>query len=480
MTFPNTVSKAPRSARGGRNASSAAKPVTLADVDAALKTNDALPPLRRRDLRSSLRRVARLLGQELVQIPLDLPTISRRLAGSMPAAVGLTEKSFANIKSDFLAALRTSGVRPSPRPAKTAMSPSWRRLTTGLSSKRMRLGLSRLAFWCSQKGIEPEQVSDAVLAEHIEAVRQGTLHRKPNELYRDMALIWNEVAQNSRVALQRLTVPSFRRPAKRLDWASLPHTFRSDHDTYLTWCAGGDVFAADARSRALAAQTVKLQHDHVHAAVTALVESGIPPKAIRSLGDLVTIENFKRILRRRHEMVEGRENVFNRDLTRTLIEIARRWVKVSCSSLTELEGSPAKYRRRRPGLRTKNKATLRQFDDPSNLRRLVELPDRLWAEVRRDKAPNFRTVLKAQAALAIGMLCYMPIRPQNLSALKFNRHVFLHEGRGAVSSLELSANEVKNRTDLAFDIPATLRRCSWSIAIALCRKLLGDGRNGFS
>ena len=73
----------------------------------------------------------------------------------------------------------------------------------------------------------------------------------------------------------------------------------------------------------LAPQTIQLRRNQIHAAVTALVESGVKPTAIRSLADLVSPENFKRILRRRHEKVGGRENVFNHDLARALVQIAR-------------------------------------------------------------------------------------------------------------------------------------------------------------
>src|SRR5262249_18556133 len=90
------------------------------------------------------------------------------------------------------------------------------------------------------------------------------------------------------------------------------------------------------------------------------------------------------------------------------------------------------------------------------LRKLFEFSTRLWTEVKRDARPSFRTLAKAQAALAVGILCYMPIRLQNLWALKFAEHLFLHEGRDAISSLELPAHEVKNRIALAFDIPSHL------------------------
>ena len=78
----------------------------------------------------------------------------------------------------------------------------------------------------------------------------------------------------------------------------------------------------------MAPRTLKLRRNQIHAAVTALVESGVKPSAIKSLADLVSPENFKRILRRRLEAVGGRENTFNRDLAEALVQIGREWVKV--------------------------------------------------------------------------------------------------------------------------------------------------------
>src|SRR6184192_4047719 len=51
--------------------------------------------------------------------------------------------------------------------------------------------------------------------------------------------------------------------------------------------------------RALSPRSVRLRRDQIHAAVTALVESGVKSSAIRSLADLVTPDHLKRILRRR-------------------------------------------------------------------------------------------------------------------------------------------------------------------------------------
>jgi hypothetical protein len=83
---------------------------TLADVLAAVDRSTALSPIRRRDLRSSVVRVTKLLGNVPARIALDLPTIATSLAAVNPVAAGVTSKRFANIRSDFLAAVRASGL----------------------------------------------------------------------------------------------------------------------------------------------------------------------------------------------------------------------------------------------------------------------------------------------------------------------------------------------------------------------------------
>lgn len=72
--------------------------------------------------------------------------------------------------------------------------------------------------------------------------------------------------------------------------------------------------------------------------------------------------------------------------------------------------------------------------------------------------PNFRTLAKAQAALAIGLLTYMPVRPENLCELEFDKHLFVRSERGAISTLELDSPEVKNEREIGFDIPPHLTR----------------------
>jgi hypothetical protein len=207
--------------------------------------------------------------------------------------------------------------------------------------------------------------------------------------------------------LPPVTVASFSGPIKRVDWTQLTPRFRKEVDEHLKWCGCADAFAENARPRALAPASLRLRRNQIHAAITALVDSGIKPSAITSLSDIIAPDNFKRILRQRIQSIGGRENAFNRDLAEALVQIAREWIKVDAGTLAELKRLTSKLPVPVSGLTAKNKASLRQFDDPAVLRRLIKLPIILWAEVKREAKPNFRSLAKAQAAIAIGCLSFM-------------------------------------------------------------------------
>jgi integrase len=448
-----------------------AEPMTLATVLAALERPGILSATRLRDLRSAVRRVADLLGNEPAAIAVDMDAIRGRLGTISPLAVGMTAKRFANVRSDFLAAVKACGVKPET--GRKTLSPAWVQLFVRLSGRRGHIGLSRLARHANAHGIGPGEINDDVIAGFIATVRQETLHRHPNKLHRQVTLIWNEAARDPALGLQPVTVASFRGPPTRIDWARLPAEFRQAVQDYLSWCGGSDPFAVDARSRALAPQTLRLRRDQIHAAVSALVECGVKPASIGSLADLVTANNVKSVLRRRFENVGGEENTFNYTLASVLVQIAREWVKVDPPVLAELKRLVGKLPAPAPGLTHKNKRFLRQFDDPKTLRRLVQLPDQLLAEVRRDSKPSMRTLAKAQAALGIAIVTYMPLRVQNLTELAFGTHLFVRAGAGQISTLELSRGEVKNKTELAYDIPTRVAKTLLEYRDRIAPKIIG-------
>jgi len=427
-------------------------PITLASVLTSLDQAEGAAT-RLRDALSATRRVAELLGDTPSAVVLDMPEIAVKLGRINPVAVGMTPKRLANIRSDFLAAVRMSGVSSIKAKPKGPLSPAWSELFSCLSERRAQIGLARFARHASTREIEPGDVTDDVIEEFIAAVRDQSLHQNPKALHRQTTLIWNEAARDPKLGLRMVTVASFRGPPKRIAWNQLPESFRQGVDAYLSWAGQSDPFEISARPRALSPGTLRLRRDQIHAAVSALVDSGIKPQAIASFADLFTPVNFKAILRRRFDLAAREDNAFNRDLGIILVSIAREWAKIDPTVLAELKRLVGKLPAPPMGLTRKSKGFLRQFDEPKSLMRLIELPERLWAEVKRDSRPSFRTLAKAQAALAIAILTYIPVRLQNLSDLTFDTHLFVLPGADAISTLEL-----KNGIDLAYDIPPPLAK----------------------
>jgi hypothetical protein len=112
--------------------------------------------------------------------------------------------------------------------------------------------------------------------------------------------LWN--AASDQVAdwpITKLTLISFKAPAKRLQWADLPESFRADGEAYLAMRANADAFdeMPNAPARRLAASTLRQQKVHLQLAASVLVESGVRLEEVTSLSVLVEPERFKTILR---------------------------------------------------------------------------------------------------------------------------------------------------------------------------------------
>ena len=324
-------------AKSQPSGSAASPPPSLATVLAALPTPSAPSETRLRDQRSAVKGVAELLGNVPAAILLNMEKIQARLGAVNPIAVGMSIKRYANIRSDFVAAVKASGVIPIKLSVRAKLSPEWIDFFTRLAGRKAHLGLSRLARYAGVQGIPPEGINDEVINGFIAAVREGSLHRKPNELHRQVTIIWNKAAADRALGLKPVTIPSFKKPPMRINGSLLCPSFIEDRENYLAWCGVIDPFADEARSKRLAPRTLKLARDQIHAAVTALVKSGTKPDQIRVLADLVTVKNLKNILRHRLTDAGGQHKSFNHYLARALVRIAKEWVKVDASVLAELK-----------------------------------------------------------------------------------------------------------------------------------------------
>ena len=265
---------------GGGGAGSTTAP-TLADVQTYIEANSSLPATRRRDLRSSIKVVARVLDREPGRIPALPSKLREEFAKVHPAAHRISAKTWATVRSNVLSAIELSGVAKIVRTSRHTVTPEWHALWQLLPTERLRHGLSRFIRYASAQGITPAEVDDAVLASFKDDLDAHSLVRKPKEVHRITAHLWNlAVATVPGFPGRKVTLPDYRRKPTRVDLASLPASFTQDLDLYLAWCRVSDVFDPQARVRPLNATTLHLRRQQIISAVTAAVAAGIEPSRL--------------------------------------------------------------------------------------------------------------------------------------------------------------------------------------------------------
>jgi hypothetical protein len=334
-----------------------------------------------------------------------------------------------------------------------------------------RYRLSRLARYCSGRGLAPVAVDDAIMAGFGEALLQGSLVGRPKQVHRSACLAWNEcIDRVPGWPQQMLTVPNSRRDYA-LALSVFPDSFQADVNAYLDHLAGNDLLA-DTATHPASPVTLKFRRTQLRQMASALAHSGRKLDTICSLADLVAVDAAKTILtfflKRQGQRKSGQIHNF----ALLLVNIARHWVKVPSEQLEQLQ----KLRRRvdpgKKGLTDKSRVRLMQFDDEENLAKLMLLPERLATEARRQDRGGVTEALKMQTAMALAILRVCPLRIKNLAGLNLERHITRLRPGGKVH-LVIPADEVKNKAPLEFKLPADVVAIriatSRSIAPGWCR-----------
>ena len=435
---------------------SAAEP-TLADVLARLQQDEDLRPTRRRDLCSAVRRLAKLLHREPVMLPARVSALRHGINDIHPVHAGVSEKTLQNIKSSVLAAFRHLGISSDTQDMASHLSPNWRSLFASLPEKTMRYGLSRFIRFCSAAAYEPRDVDDHVVDAFMVAVREATFVKNPDKLHRQVTRLWNRAVEAvDEWPSHSLRVPQSRKRRTSIPLSEFPAPFQKEVAAYLVWLEDSDPFANHRPPRRCRSSTIKERRTYISLAASALVHRGHALDRLSGLADLVEVNALKEICRYYLERKQGKPSEFLRCLTNALIQVAHHWLRMAEPSVSELRdvrrqlGSPSS------GLTEKNRAMLRQFDDPATLGRLLALPAQLADEaVKRDNG-NWRVAVKMQTALAIEILLMAPMRIGNLIRLQLDAHLVRSGGRKGPVHIVFTAEEMKNAEPIEYELPRHL------------------------
>jgi len=425
-------------------------PTTFADIIEYLEAADSLTKIRRRDLISALRTMARFFHKEIDQVPANTEWLRQRLRQFHPRQAGVSDKHFANVKSAVIAAIKLVGVKNKRVNAFPDMSEAFQELYDAVPDRLLGYKLSRFFRFCSKQGLKPREITGDTVSEFEAALISETLHKDPSKVAREAVLTWNKM---------KAVVPGWpditlSRISARLPWTipleQFPKTLQSDVDTWCDRLGMSDLFDEDAPVRACRPATIAHRRFQIRMMVSALVLSGIE---VRSLSDLVVPDNFRQGIQFMLDRKEGKVTEALFGLASGIKAIARHYVKVGEDELNQLRRICTRLDQTADRYRKKNKERLSQFDDTRNLMLLLMLPAHLEAKSQKPGPKPRSASLLMQTAIALEILLYCPMRIGNLTRLDMERHFrWITEKRQPRLIINIPADEVKNNTPLRYEL----------------------------
>lgn len=175
-----------------------------------------------------------------------------------------------------------------------------------------------------------------------------------------------------------------------------------------------------------------------------LALSGVPMANITSLAVLVEVNNAKTILSAcRGRVGDGSSQLHSMALLLKLI--AENWAKAPAPHVEKL----GRFSRNvaRPSLRMtpKNRERLRQFENPANVHRLLNLPRKVFREVERAAPGDRSSALRVMRAIAVELLIVVPLRFGNLVTLDIGERIRVAPGATTIMHIVIPAEEMKGR-----------------------------------
>lgn len=410
-------------------------------------------PVQRRDLKSAVQTLCRLIGQPPSAVPANVAWVHVRLRRIHPAQVGLSAKRLKNIRSSVLKALELCGASRSRSDWLSPLSQPWAALLAHVHDQHDVWKLTQFAQYCSTLDVTPEGVEIYHIKGLLAVLTEDTFLDNPTVKVSTIVSVWNRLRQ-SQPGWPQITLKF---PRKKEPWTfpieAFPESFQGEVARWMERLSNPDIFSGEGPAKPLRPASLKYQRFNIQQMASAIVRSGTPIGEMVNLGCLVDLEKLKAGMRWYTSRFEGKPTGSTHKLVICVKSIARHHLRLDEEQMRELSDLSARIAARIDGTRSKNQERLEQLEDETNLALLLHLPAKLVARASRSDLRAHRRALLVQAALAIEILLHAPMRIGNLVGLNLEHHVRRAEVKGAPSIiLSIPGEEVKNGRALSFEL----------------------------
>lgn len=423
-----------------------------------LINNSDYSKVKKQDMASALRTIAKVLGVELSELIADPGLLRRRLDRVSPEAFGISVRRWANVRTLLARSLELA--RPiTPSRSYAELSPSWIALLSGLGFSAQER-VKPLLRYLSESGIEPCDVTLEILFAYRDAILNDRLRAKAEKTWDSLTWLWNKCARDVLGWPKIIILRTSKRETYILDWSAFPASLKEEVDRYIERQSGRDL-SEDGPPKPWRETSCQTRIYQLRVAASILVLAGVAPEEITSISVLVRFENYQKILRFFYDRNEQKTSSHIAHLASFLKDVARHWVKVGEDERNRLTQLSFRLAVKRQGMTAKNRERLRPLDDPQKVQAFLDLSYRIRREMGQKRgSPRHKAVL-AQIAIAILLLQTAPIRIKNLAQIDIRKHLI---SRGDRLYLVFDGPEVKNNEPIDFELPQNVvEMLSWYI-----------------
>jgi integrase len=410
---------------------------------------------------SAIRWLGRIDDTPLSAIPLE----ARYLVDDRIRKIRLLKmdkRRVSDIVSYLNAALIRAGVLALGARRRGDVSHKWAELLARISNQGQRNAVATFARYCSQRGIEPSDVTMDTWNGFAEETLYRSSHGNPRALILKIIRFSHDpassVADWPLPALPKLANPRIYRVNKD----QLPQSFWKDADAYVLASSTPPENIFDTGvARQLRPDTLQRYREVLCRTASAQIHAGRDPLEIVDLRSLLDVEWLERGTTWLHKRSGGKFLKDHLNCAAAWISMADGYVRVPEPTMKALRNiiNTIKKALGTATFSEKNMHKLDQFSDAETVREFLMLPYTILSAVNKKKVLSPQDLSEMTAAVAIELLLGTMVRRKNLTNLDLAKHFWpATPTKGAKWSIFIEASEVKNDQDLAFPLmPQTIR-----------------------